>query len=77
MPVVHSNAKKAYITQEGEFGGAVRMVLVIETDLSTNPQHRSFDLQALTQLIKAGEDYIAAHNRQIDHFRIIPLTDRI
>jgi hypothetical protein len=53
------------------------MVLVIETDLHTNPQHPDFNSQALSDLINAGQAYVAAQNRQIDDFQIIPTSDPI
>ena len=78
MTIQHPNAKNAYITHEGRFfAHARRVVLVIETDLHTNPQHPEFDAQALTDLINAGQAYVAAQNRQIDDFQIIPTSDRI
>jgi hypothetical protein len=77
MPVNHPNAKKAYIVHEGPFAGPWRMVLVIETDLHTNSQHEQFDFEALTALRKAGEAYVAAHDRLVDDFRIIPMNDPI
>jgi hypothetical protein len=84
MPIQHPNAKSAYVTHEGRFfAHPQRMVLVIETDLHTNPQHPDFDFEALTNLINAGQAYVAAHNRQaaqnrqIVDFHIIPTSDRI
>jgi hypothetical protein len=53
------------------------MVLVIETDLHTNPQHPDFDAQKLNELINAGQAYVAAQSRQIDGFHIIPTDDPI
>jgi hypothetical protein len=78
MPIQHPNAKKAYITHEGRFfAHPFRMVLVIETDLHTNPQHPDFDAQKLNDLINAGQAYVAAQSRQIDGFHIIPTNDPI
>jgi hypothetical protein len=78
MPIHHPNAKSAYVRHEGRFfAHPWRMVLVIETDLHTNPQHPNFDPQALADLINAGQAYVAAHNRQIDDFQIIPTSDQI
>ena len=77
MPIGHPNAKNAYITHEGSFGNPRRMVLVIETDLHTNPKHPKFDYQALTDLISAGNSYVARHNRQVDDFRIVPTIDQV
>jgi hypothetical protein len=53
------------------------MVLVIETDLPTNPQHPDFSSQALSDLINAGQAYMLAQNRQIREFQIIPTSDGI
>jgi len=53
------------------------MVLVIETDLHTNPQHPEFNDKALSDLINAGQKYVAAQNRQIYDFHIIPTNDPI
>lgn len=77
MPISHPNAKTAYVVHEGHFVRDRHMVLVIETDLHTNPQHPQFDFQALNDLIDAGQMYVAAHNRQIDDFRIVPTNDPI
>jgi hypothetical protein len=76
MPISHPNATAAYIVHEGQFVRD-RLVLVIETDLHTNPQHPQFDFQALNDLIEAGKAYVAANNRQIDDFRIVPTNDPI
>jgi hypothetical protein len=76
--IQHPNAKKAYIRHEGRFfEHPYRMVLVIETDLPTNPQHPDFSSQALSDLINAGQAYMLAQNRQIREFQIIPTGDRI
>src|SRR5262245_43118399 len=78
MPIQHPNAKNAYIRHEGRFfAHPFRMVLVIETDLHTNPQHPKFDAHALADLINAGQAYVAAHHRDIDGFQIVPTSDRI
>ena len=78
MPIQHPNAKSAYITHHGRFfAHPSRLVLVIETDLHTNPQHPDFDSQALMDLINASQAYVAAQNRQVDDFQIIPTGDRI
>jgi hypothetical protein len=78
MTIQHPNAKNAYIKHDGRFfAHPPRMVLVIETDLHTNPQHPDFDAQAITDLIVAGQTYVAAQSRQIDDFEIIPVSDRI
>jgi hypothetical protein len=78
MPIQHPNAKRAYITHEGRFfAHPFRMVLVIETDLHTNPQHPDFDAQKLNDLINAGQNYVAAQSRQIDGFQIVPANDPI
>jgi hypothetical protein len=78
MPIQHPNVKRAYVTHEGRFfAHPARMVLIIETDLPTNPQHPDFDSAAITALINAGQDYAAAENRRIDGFQIIPTSDRI
>jgi hypothetical protein len=84
MPIQHPNAKSAYITHEGRlFSHPPRVVLVIETDLHTNPHHPDFDFEALAALISAAEAYVAtqnrraARNRQIVDFHIIPTGDRI
>jgi hypothetical protein len=78
MPIQHPNVKRAYITHEGRFfAHPFRMVLVIETDLHTNPQHPDFDAQKLNDLINAGQAYVAAQSRQIDGFHIIPANDPI
>ena len=71
MPIQHPNAKRAYITHEGRFfAHPFRMVLVIETDLHTNPQHPDFDAQKLNDLINAGQAYVAAQSsadRRLSH----------
>jgi hypothetical protein len=78
MPIQHPNVKSAYVTHEGRFfAHPARIVLIIETDLPTNPQHPDFDSHAITALIKAGQDYVVAENRQVDGFQIIPTNDRI
>jgi hypothetical protein len=78
MPIQHPNAKSAYIVQEGRlFAHPPRVVLVIETDLHTNPQHPDFDPEALAALIEASRTYATAQNRQIDDFQIVPTGDRI
>jgi len=76
--IQHPHAKKAYITHEGRFfEHPRRMVLVIETDLHTNPQHPEFNDKALLDLINAGQKYVAAQNRQIYDFHVIPTNDPI
>jgi hypothetical protein len=78
MPIQHPNAKNAYIRHEGRFfAHPFRMVLVIETDLHTNPQHPNFDAHALSDLINAGQAYVAAYHRDIDGFQIVPTSDQI
>jgi hypothetical protein len=78
MSIQHPNAKNAYIKHEGRFfAHPPRMVLVIETDLHTNPQHPNFDSHAIAALISAGQAYVTAQNRQLDDFQIIPTSDRI
>jgi hypothetical protein len=77
MAFQHPNVKNAYIKHEGRFFARPwRMVLVIETDLHTNPQHADFSAHALTDLVNAAQVYVAAQNRQIDDFEIIPTIDR-
>jgi hypothetical protein len=53
------------------------MVLIVETDLPTNPQHPKFDSHAIANLINAVQTYAVAHNRSIDGFQIVPTNDRI
>jgi hypothetical protein len=78
MAFQHPNVKNAYIKHEGRFfAHPHRMVLVIETDLHTNPQHPDFNAQALADLINAGQVYVAAQNRKIEDFQIIPTNDRV
>jgi hypothetical protein len=78
MPIGHPNVKNAYVIHEGRFfAHPFRMVLVIETDLPTNPQHPNFDSHAITNLINAVQTYVAAHHRQIDGFQIVPTNDPI
>jgi hypothetical protein len=78
MTIQHPNAKNAYIKHEGRFfAHPARMVLVIETDLHTNPQHPDFDSKAIAALINAGQAYMTAQNRKLDDFQIIPMDDRV
>jgi len=78
MAFQHPNVKNAYIKHEGRFfAHPWRMVLVIETDLITNPQHPNFSAQALNDLVNAGQVYVAAQNRRIEDFEIIPISDRV
>jgi hypothetical protein len=78
MPIKHPNVKNAYVVHEGRFfEHPSRAVLIIETDLPTNPQHPDFDSLAITALINAGQDYVAAQNRRIEAFQIVPTNDRI
>jgi hypothetical protein len=78
MPIDHPNAKNAYVVHEGRFfAHPFRMVLVIETDLPTNPQHPKFDSHAIGSLIEAVQTYVVARNRSIDGFQIVPTSDPI
>jgi hypothetical protein len=78
MPVQHPNAKNAFILHEGRFfEHPARIVLVIETDLHTNPEHPNFDAKALTDLISAAQAYTIAQNRGVTDFKIVPIGDRI
>ena len=78
MSIQHPNVKSAYVTHEGRFfEHPQRMILVIETDLHTNPQHPDFDAHAILRLIDAIQGYVTAQNRQILEFRIVPASDRI
>ena len=78
MPMQHPNAKNAYISHVGRFfEHPQRMVLIVETDLPTNPQHPDFDSHAIAGLISACQAYVIAQNRQVYDFQIVPTTDRI
>lgn len=78
MPIEHPNAKNAYVIHEGRFFARPgRTVLVIETDLHTNPQHPAFNAHAIEALVAAAQVYVVAENRKVDDYRIVPLGDRI
>jgi hypothetical protein len=78
MPIEHPNAKSTYVVHEGRFFARPgRTVLVIETDLPTNPQHPAFDAKAIEAMVAAGQAYVVAQNRKVDDYRIVPLGDRI
>ena len=76
--IQHPHAKNAYVIHVGRFfEHPQRMVLVIETDLHTNPQHPDFDHHAIADLITAAQNYVIAQNRQLYDFQIVPTGDRI
>jgi hypothetical protein len=78
MPVQHPNVKNAFIVHEGRFfEHPPRIVLVIETDLHTNPEHPNYNAKALTELISAAQAYVIAQNRQVTDFKIVPIGDRM
>jgi hypothetical protein len=79
MPIGHPNVKNAYIVHEGRFfAHPWHMLLVVETDLPTNPQHPKFSQHALNDLINAVQSYMVEHYRQqVEGFKIIPTSDRI
>ncbi len=78
MPIDHPHVKNAYVIHEGRFfAHPFRMVLIIETDLPTNPQNPNFDSHAITNLINAVQTYVVAHNRNVDGFQIVPTGDRL
>ena len=78
MPVQHPHAKNVFVMHEGRFfEHPPRIVLVIETDLPTNPEHPNFNAKALSDLISAGQTYTIEQNRKITDFRIVPIGDRI
>jgi hypothetical protein len=78
MSIQHPNAKNAYVTHEGRFfEHPQRMILVVETDLRTNPAHPDFNAHAVSGLIEAIQAYVIAQNRKILEFRLVPTSDRI
>jgi hypothetical protein len=79
MPIGHPNVKNAYVVHEGRFfAHPWRKVLIIETDLPTNPHHPKFDQHALNDLINVVQSYMVEHYRQqVEGFQIVPLSDPI
>ncbi len=78
MPISHPNVKNAYVTHEGRFfEHPQRIILVVETDLITNPAHPKYNAHRVGDLIEAIQGYVTAQNRKILEFRIVPTSDRI
>ena len=49
----------------------VRQVMAVETDLHLNPQHSSYDLQAVNRLISAAQDYANANIQGLYLIRLV------
>jgi len=74
MPTIgNEHVDRAYIAHEGQFVGSSKLVLVVETNLQTDPQHPDFDLGKLKKLIDQCGAYVRRRNRQVEEFRIVPV----
>jgi hypothetical protein len=45
--------------------------MIVETDLHLNPQHSSYDLQAVNRLISAAQDYANANIQGLYSIRLV------
>ena len=72
-PIVlkHPKIRRATICHEGPVEGSWRMIIVIEVDMTLNPQDDDFDYDALNTIREAAMAYVNAENRQVEDFRIV------